>query len=66
MRDEDYKGYKSRMKQTSKGEKITTDCGFEKYFKKEWRTYHVFDHKPMWVKIQIDDSQAYLEYILEG
>jgi len=32
---------------------------FKKYFE-EWKTYHLSDHKPMWVRIPIDMSGDYL------
>jgi len=27
----------------------------------DWRTYQLSDHKPMWVRLNTNDSRAYLE-----
>ena len=60
MKDEDHAHYVDYMKLTSKGKKITDTQGFSQYFQ-EWKTYHLSDHQPLWVRIPIDQSRAYLE-----
>ncbi len=60
MSDKDYEEYIPRMKKTSKGKKLRAKKSFQKYFK-EWRTYHVSDHHPMWVRIPISKSEKYLK-----
>ena len=37
----------------------------KKYYK-TWRTYQISDHKPMWVRLNINDSRKYLNSIAEG
>ena len=64
MRPSDWKEYKTQMSKTTKGKKLRTDAEFKKYFK-EWKTYHLSDHKPLWVKIPIDKSEKYLQKIIK-
>lgn len=35
----------------------------KKYYMKEWRTFHGSDHLPLWVELEIDFSDAYLDYL---
>jgi endonuclease/exonuclease/phosphatase family metal-dependent hydrolase len=37
-----------------------TDAGLKKYYR-EWRTYQLSDHMPLWVELRIDFSKEYLE-----
>lgn len=64
MRESDYKSYKGRMSTTTAGQSKSTNEEFKKYFVEKWRTYHLSDHKPMWIKIPIDNSNAYLQRIV--
>jgi len=59
MNSADWLSYKTEMSLTTEGKNKTTDADFEKYFE-EWKTYHLSDHKPMWVRIPIDMSGDYL------
>lgn len=34
------------------------------YFKNTWRTHQISDHLPLWVELQIDFSDAYLQRLL--
>jgi endonuclease/exonuclease/phosphatase family metal-dependent hydrolase len=63
MRPSDWDDYKEEMKTTKQGGKLTTDAEFKKYFK-TWKTYHLSDHKPMWVRIPVDRSEAYIKNIM--
>jgi endonuclease/exonuclease/phosphatase family metal-dependent hydrolase len=65
MRPSDWAVYKEEMQKTTDGKKLTSDNEFKNYFK-EWKTYHLSDHKPMWVKIPIDLSDEYLNALIVG
>lgn len=54
---EDFQHYKSIIPT-----KATTDEGKEKAYK-EWKTYQMSDHLPMWIQLKIDFSDNYLEYL---
>lgn len=45
---------------TSKGAQ-RTEAGKATYYKSYWRTYQMSDHLPMWVDLQIDYSDSYLQ-----
>ena len=62
MSDKDYQEYIPRMKKTTEGKKLKAKKSFQKYFK-TWRTYHLSDHHPMWVRIPINKSEYYLRNI---
>jgi len=36
-------------------------AGQRKYYEKEWRTFQMSDHLPMWVELKVDFSDRYLE-----
>ena len=40
--------------------KMADDSELEKYYLKEWRTFHASDHLPLWVELRIDFSEEYL------
>lgn len=52
--------YKADAAASPTGKKKTTEAELRKYYK-TWRTYQFSDHKPMWVRLNINDSKAYLE-----
>lgn len=39
-----------------------SDTSLEKYYD-EWRTFQMSDHLPLWVELEIDFSDGYLEYL---
>jgi endonuclease/exonuclease/phosphatase family metal-dependent hydrolase len=57
----DYAGFVK--KKTSAGKKAEKKSDLESAYKK-WRTYQLSDHYPMWVRLQTDGSDAYLERFL--
>ena len=63
MRPSDWEEFLDEMKKTKQGKKLTTDAEFRKYFK-TWKTYHMSDHQPMWVRIPVDFSEAYIKKII--
>jgi endonuclease/exonuclease/phosphatase family metal-dependent hydrolase len=52
--------YKDAAKATKNGKKTKNTAELRKYYL-TWRTYQFSDHKPMWVRLNTNDSQAYLE-----
>ena len=41
---------------------LSSDTNLNKYYK-EWRTFQMSDHLPLWVEIEIDFSSQYLKYL---
>ena len=54
---------KSKKKAIASWEKIMLNKNDElkDYYLKDWRTFHGSDHLPLWVELEIDFSDAYLE-----
>lgn len=44
---------------------LTDDVELKKYYLKEWRTFRVSDHLPLWVELRIDFSDEYLEGLIQ-
>ncbi len=40
----------------------SSDASLKKYYE-EWRTFQMSDHLPLWVEVEIDFSDGYLEYL---
>lgn len=59
MQEKDWLQYKDLMSLTTDGKKCQTDKDFKNYFK-EWRTYHLSDHQPLWIRVPIDKSEDYI------
>ncbi len=56
-----WRDYKDDMAKSPNG-KGKSDAELEDYFS-EWLTYQLSDHRPLWVRIGTNDSDAYLEQI---
>jgi hypothetical protein len=69
FRDEDESIYASDMgkayRRTSKG-KQRDASGRRSYYRTYWRTHQMSDHLPMWVELEINYSDRYLERKLAG
>ena len=61
FRDSEFETYKDEMVRISKPAKKLADSKLEKYYRDVWRTFQISDHKIMWVELQIDFSEKYLE-----
>ncbi len=61
FRNSDFETYKDEMVRISKSAKKLAESELEKYYKNDWRTFQISDHKIMWVELQIDFSKKYLE-----
>lgn len=46
--------------QVTKQGEARTDAEKKRYYR-DWRTFQISDHLPMWVELQIDYSDDYLE-----
>lgn len=57
---------KKRKKAERQIASLTAACksetSLEEYYE-EWRTFQMSDHLPLWVELEIDFSDAYLEYL---
>jgi len=49
---------------TSAGQKAETEADLRSAYR-SWRTYQLSDHYPMWVRLQTDGSEAYLDRMLQ-
>jgi len=38
---------------------------FEKFYK-DWRTFQLSDHNPLWTRLKVNESDTYLELLKEG
>ncbi len=60
----DLKKQKTIKKSIAKFEGIIANEAKQKdYYKKEWRTFQLSDHLPMWTELKINFSLSYLEKI---
>ena len=50
----------------SNGKWPTTATERETYFEKEWRTWQMSDHLPLFIELRIDFTEKYLKRIREG
>lgn len=57
------KSIKNKEKTIQSWEKcsLNENGELEEYYLKEWRTFHGSDHLPLWIELDIDFSDAYLE-----
>ncbi|WP_157747579.1 endonuclease/exonuclease/phosphatase family protein [Cohaesibacter sp. ES.047] len=67
FRDGDFDQYKDNASKTTSGKKVLNGTSndhetLESYYE-EWRTFQFSDHKPMWVCIDSDDADEYLDLI---
>ena len=44
---------------------LTNDEKLKGYYLKDWRTFHGSDHLPLWVELEIDFSDEYLEKLAQ-
>jgi endonuclease/exonuclease/phosphatase family metal-dependent hydrolase len=58
--DDDFDQYAEHARKTPNGKRAVEKGELEKYYR-TWRTYQFSDHKPMWVRLSTNDSQAYLD-----
>ena len=57
----EFETYKPYIKATSSSAAGKTDADLKKYYKDEWRTFQISDHKIMWVELKINFSEKYLK-----
>ena len=62
MDNDDWKKYKKDMN-AARGDKkkMRTNAEFIKYFKIHWRTRQISDHLPLWISLQIDHTDEFLD-----
>ena len=58
FRDKDLESYEPEMEQTC-GEKFTSAKSRERFYK-QWRTFQMSDHCPLWVELRIDFSDNFI------
>lgn len=56
----EWEDYKAQMRKSPSGKKKRTNSDLQKYYK-QWLTYQLSDHRPLWVRINTNDSAAYLD-----
>jgi endonuclease/exonuclease/phosphatase family metal-dependent hydrolase len=57
---EQFATYKADAMASPQGKKQSNDADLRKYYM-EWRSYQFSDHKPLWVRLNTNDSKVYLE-----
>ncbi|MEM8540903.1 MAG: hypothetical protein AAGF25_08095, partial [Pseudomonadota bacterium] len=67
-RDEDFTKYTDNMLAHYGGEKdlANDDDQRFKYYKHPWRKNQISDHYPIWVELEIDNSESFLQRNLEN
>ena len=65
FRDGDTLEYEAELRKKAGG-KDKQGAALTKYYKGNWRTYQLSDHKPMWVRIKSNAAAAYLERLKSG
>jgi len=58
----DIKTYENQIKNINKA--FNSDASLKAYYA-EWRTFQMSDHLPLWVELEVDFSDQYLEYLTE-
>jgi len=62
-RPSQWSDHQDQMKSSPNGKDLQTDDQFKAYFK-DWLTYQLSDHKPLWVRVCTNDSEDYLKSLL--
>jgi endonuclease/exonuclease/phosphatase family metal-dependent hydrolase len=57
--------YKAAMRKTSNFASSKYSRDYAKYFR-DWRTYQLSDHNPLWVRLRVNESESYLQQLREG
>ena len=65
FRDDSAEEYREAARKSANGKRAAERGTLDEYYL-DWRTYQVSDHKPMWVRLEINDSAAYLENLIGG
>jgi endonuclease/exonuclease/phosphatase family metal-dependent hydrolase len=62
-REDQFAQYKEAAAKSPNGSSKVDDAALMQYYMDEWRTYQFSDHKPMWVRLKTNESEAYLEQL---
>ena len=60
-RNSDFDIYKPHIKKNSSKAKGLSNVDLKKYYRDEWRTFQISDHKLLWVELQVNFSEKYLK-----
>ncbi len=61
--EEQFEHFRDDVRRSPNGKDKPDDAALKKYYIDEWRTYQLSDHKPMWVRLKTNESEAYLEQL---
>ncbi len=61
----EFADYQAEAAKSPNGKK-KDEAALKTYYAREWRTYQLSDHKPMWVRLRTNDSPKYLNAIVSG
>jgi endonuclease/exonuclease/phosphatase family metal-dependent hydrolase len=61
---EQFGDYSDAAEESSNGKKAAAKGELEEYYL-DWRTYQFSDHRPLWVRLQVNDSARYLQRLLD-
>ncbi len=56
--------YKTAMSKTTAFNGTKYSGNFTKYYR-DWKTYQLSDHNPLWVRLKVNESDAYLKRMME-
>lgn len=60
FRPEDFETYRAAVVASSAGAKQTPEK-LPKFYDDKWKTFQMSDHKPMWVRIKVNEAGPYLD-----
>jgi endonuclease/exonuclease/phosphatase family metal-dependent hydrolase len=60
-----FPAYEAEVVRSPNGKKKTS-AALKTYYTRDWRTYQLSDHKPMWVRLRTNNSPEYLQSIVSG
>ena len=57
---EHFQNYEEDAANSSNGKKAKAKGELEEFYLEDWRTYQFSDHRPLWVRLAVNDSSEYL------
>lgn len=66
FQDEDYELYYQLVEDKTAWERHSSVEGKQIYYQRMWRTAQISDHLPLWIELQIDFSDEYLQGLRDG
>jgi endonuclease/exonuclease/phosphatase family metal-dependent hydrolase len=61
--EDQFEHFKDDVQKSPNGSGLVGDAALREYYMREWRTYQLSDHKPLWVRLKTNESEAYLKHL---